>query len=109
MKVPVDRAIFDNAVVAFFPEANVKYPGLEVYVGLFTNVPVLLCPLKSVHVVPVPGYDDTLVASKFSINPAEIIEEGAARVSLPLLFLLTKLRPPVPVVFKNDIGILHES
>ena len=39
------------------------------YVGPFVSVPVRPFPLKSVHVVPVPGYDAVLPASRWSARP----------------------------------------
>jgi hypothetical protein len=89
----------------------------ELYVGPLTRVPWYPFPLRSVQVVPEPGYEAVFPASKFKINPEVIIENGIGQVAAliaeysssslqiplatpPLMALAGPIIPP--------FGILHQ-
>jgi hypothetical protein len=88
------------------------YPPLdELYVG----VPIVpakvntLLPTVSVQLVPEPGYDEILPASKFIINPLVIADEVTAAAtdisSLPILVLFNNVKFPIPLIFDRVKGI----
>jgi hypothetical protein len=62
----------DPVTKSFDPSNTIDPPFALLYVGPFVSVPVRPFPLKSVHVVPVPGYEDVLPASSRSASPLVI-------------------------------------
>lgn len=72
VKFPVPNCIDAESFIVpnTFAYGKVSLPPFnELYVGLPVNIALFPLPLKSVHVVPVPGYDDALPASKFNVKP----------------------------------------
>jgi hypothetical protein len=60
---------------SFVPSQSIQPSNNAEYVAPFVSVPLLPVPVKSVQVVPEPGYDAGLLASKCAISPDVIKPE----------------------------------
>jgi hypothetical protein len=74
-------------IVSSTPSNTIDPPFVLENPGLFINVPLLLLLLKSVQIVPLPGYDLVFAASRLSTRPFVITFGPPVTVPITLLDL----------------------
>jgi hypothetical protein len=71
--VKLKVVLFGISVLSLTPSKTILPPFVELNVGPFINVPLLLFLDKSLHIVPVVGYERVFAASKYNTSPSVII------------------------------------